>query len=123
MMMYPDRCDHPNSQQGPRVLSSRNSSTIALKALSIVLQHYMVPELGWSMKSCQDELLGLKQSIMEHKVSNMDLNEQKIVRDMLENTLSNDPIHVSHELFVHEVDSIRLKLEEIGLFPVPFSVS
>jgi hypothetical protein len=50
--------------------SSDDKARLAHRALAVVLQHWMVPNLGWTTSMCQEKLQSLRPSILDHRFKN-----------------------------------------------------
>ncbi len=55
---------------------STPDSALACKALTIVLQHWMVPKLGWNMDSLEQRLPRLRDAIVDHRVKLRDVRDK-----------------------------------------------
>jgi hypothetical protein len=58
-------------------MSLESSSGLANKALCIVLQHLMIPDLGWYMTIYESSLPKLRESIVESRFVPRDTNKKK----------------------------------------------
>jgi hypothetical protein len=50
-----------------RVESTKGEGELSQRALRVVLQHWMIPNLGWNSKVLQETLSSLRLSIMSHR--------------------------------------------------------
>jgi hypothetical protein len=96
-------------------------------ALAIVLQHWMAPELGWSIKSLDDDGRSLREEIVQHFVNEVDEDdedEKLRVATEIENKLKESNFSVEQIDFLADYD----RLEDVSAnvedyLPQPISVS
>ncbi len=71
------------------------ASALACKALTIVLQHWMVPKLGWNMDALEQRLPRLRDTIVNHRVKLRDVRdkpeeEKDLIKEKMKEILETD---------------------------------
>ncbi len=67
---------------------STPASALACKALMIVLQHWMVPKLGWNMDILEQRLPRLRDAIVDHRVKLRDVRDKtEVEKDQIKETM------------------------------------
>ena len=107
------------------------ASSVACRALNIVLQQTMNPDLGWHYSSLQQHSIGLRHDILEYtakQVSDDQPENRKRLIERVENNLLNNPLDfdltqsIEHE-FLELEENILFAEEMDNQLPEPLSVS
>ncbi len=113
--------------------SRLRSDNLACQALSIVLQKWMIPDLGWGVQSLQEDSMKLREELYEYQYSIIDAqthyteerrsNAYQIIKDkLLNNSKGYDNNIPIFRIELHAMQSI-FRTDIRNQLPTPLTVS
>jgi hypothetical protein len=101
-----------------------SESSRACEALSVVLQHLMTPNIGWSITTLGDHLNRLRREIVQHFVDQADHKDEEQVTEEIESKIQEEGARFGKNLdFMENPNISDLFMNISHNLPAPLSVS